>query len=102
MIRLGGATRKDVAGYDLMRLLIGSEGTLGIVTAAWLRLIPAAECSLPVIGLYPTVAAGCAAIEAAMASGVVPAAIEYLDAGTMGHATSDVPDRRVPRRRSRC
>jgi glycolate oxidase subunit GlcD len=91
VIRLGGATRKDVAGYDLMRLLIGSEGTLGIVTAAWLRLIPAAECSLPVIGLYPTVAAGCAAIEAAMASGIVPAAIEYLDGGTMRHAAATFP-----------
>ncbi len=91
VIRLGGPARKDVAGYDLMRLLIGSEGTLGIVTAAWLRLIPAVESSLPVIGLYPTVAAGCAAIEAAMASGIVPAAIEYLDAATMGYAAAGFP-----------
>jgi glycolate oxidase subunit GlcD len=91
VIHVGGPARKDVAGYDLGGLVVGSEGTLAIVTAAWLRLIPAAECSLPVIGLYPTVAAGCAAIEAAMASGVVPAAIEYLDAGTMRHAAATFP-----------
>ena len=91
VVHVGGAARKDVAGYDLRHLVVGSEGTLAIVTAAWLRLIPAVECSLPVIGLYPTVAAGCAAIEAAMASGIVPAAIEYLDAGTMGHAAATFP-----------
>ena len=48
-MRFGGATRKEVASYDLMRLLIGSEGTLGIITSAWLRLIPAPELALPLI-----------------------------------------------------
>jgi glycolate oxidase subunit GlcD len=91
VIAIGGATRKDVAGYDLRHLIVGSEGTLGIVTAAWLRLIPAPERSLPVIGLYPTAAAGCDAIQAAMASGIVPAAIEYLDAATMAHAGATLP-----------
>ena len=47
LITVGGAIRKDVAGYDVKRLLIGSEGTLGIVTAAWLRLIPAARVGDP-------------------------------------------------------
>ena len=46
VIAVGGPIRKDVAGYDLKSLLIGSEGTLGIVTAAWLRLIPAPEAAL--------------------------------------------------------
>src|SRR4029078_4656225 len=43
LIRVGGPIRKDVAGYDLKSLLVGSEGTLGIITAAWLRLLPAPE-----------------------------------------------------------
>jgi glycolate oxidase subunit GlcD len=83
IIRIGGPIRKDVAGYDVKSLLVGSEGTLGLVTAAWLRLIPAPELELPVIGLYRDADAGISAIERVFASGVVPAAIEYLDAVTL-------------------
>ncbi|MBI5106178.1 MAG: FAD-binding protein [Solirubrobacterales bacterium] len=79
LVTVGGPVRKDVAGYDLRALLVGSEGTLGIVTAAHLRLVPAPELALPVLATYATVADGCAAIEAVLSSGVVPAAIEYLD-----------------------
>jgi glycolate oxidase subunit GlcD len=83
IVRIGGPIRKDVAGYDVKNLLVGSEGTLGLVTAAWLRLIPAPELELPVIGLYRDADAGISAIERVLASGVVPAAIEYLDAVTL-------------------
>ena len=83
IVRIGGPIRKDVAGYDVKNLLVGSEGTLGLVTAAWLRLIPAPELELPVIGLYRDAEAGISAIERVLASGVVPAAIEYLDAVTL-------------------
>ena len=86
VVRLGGPLRKDVAGYDLRGLLVGSEGTLGIVTAAWLRLIPAPEAALPVIGLYADVESGVAAVQAALFSGAVPAAIEFLDAGALAAA----------------
>ena len=46
IVAIGGAIRKDVAGYDPKSLLIGSEGTLGVITAAWLRLLPAPEAKL--------------------------------------------------------
>jgi len=82
-IAVGGALRKDVAGYDLKDLLIGSEGTLGIVTAVWLRLTPAPEAAAPVVALYDDARAGCAAIETVLGSGVEPAAIEFLDAGAL-------------------
>jgi glycolate oxidase subunit GlcD len=91
IVRFGGPIRKDVAGYDVKSLLIGSEGTLGLVTAAWLRLIPAPELELPVIGLYPDADAGVSAIERVLASGVVPAAIEYLDAVTLGYSGDSYP-----------
>jgi glycolate oxidase subunit GlcD len=92
LVRVGGPTRKDVAGYDLVGLLCGSEGTLGIVTSAWLRLIPApAATPVPVAAAYPSVDAGCEAIEAVLACGVIPATIEYLDAGALAAAGGSFP-----------
>jgi glycolate oxidase subunit GlcD len=89
--RIGGPTRKDVAGYDLRALLIGSEGTLGIVTAAWLRLIPAPPVAIPLAAFFPDARSGCAAIERLLASGVLPAAIEYLDGATVAIAAGTFP-----------
>jgi glycolate oxidase subunit GlcD len=91
LIAVGGPIRKDVAGYDLKSLLIGSEGTLGIVTAAWLRLIPAPEAAYPVAGFYTGTEAGCAAIQRVVGSGLVPAALEYLDAGALAAAGRAFP-----------
>ncbi len=83
IVSFGGPLRKDVAAYDLKSLLVGSEGTLGLVTAAWLRLVPAPEVELPVVGLYRDADSGIGAIERVLASGVVPAAIEYMDGVTL-------------------
>jgi len=91
VVRVGGPVRKDVAGYDLRSLLVGSEGTLGLVTAAWLRLVPAPELELPVIGFYRHEDAGVGAIEAVLASGAVPAAIEYLDGVTLSFSGAAYP-----------
>jgi glycolate oxidase subunit GlcD len=91
VISVGGPIRKDVAGYDLRSLLIGSEGTLGIVTAAWLRLLPAPEAFLPVAAVYPDADAGCAAIERVLGSGLLPAALEYLDARTIAASGAAFP-----------
>jgi glycolate oxidase subunit GlcD len=91
VIAVGGPVRKDVTGYDLKSLLIGSEGTLGIVTAAWLRFIPAPEAAFPVVGLYRGTGPGCAAIERVVGSGLLPAALEYLDAGTVAAAGTAFP-----------
>jgi glycolate oxidase subunit GlcD len=91
LIEVGGPIRKDVAGYDLRGLLIGSEGTLGLITSAWLRLIPAPEARLPVLALYPDAAAGCAAILRILESGLRPATIEYLDAGALAAAGGSLP-----------
>jgi glycolate oxidase subunit GlcD len=91
IIHLGGPIRKDVAGYDVKNLLVGSEGTLGLITAAWLRLVPAPELELPVIGLYRNADDGVSAIERVLASGVVPAAIEYLDAVTLSYSGDAYP-----------
>ena len=70
---------------------MGSEGTLGVITAADFRLIPAVEERLPVVGLFPSIAAGCEAITAVMASGIVAAAIEYLDAPILSACADAFP-----------
>ena len=91
IVQIGGPIRKDVAGYDVKNLLVGSEGTLGLITAAWLRLIPAPELELPVVGLYRDAEAGISAIERVLGSGIVPAAVEYLDAVTLEYSGAAYP-----------
>jgi glycolate oxidase subunit GlcD len=91
LISVGGAIRKDVAGYDLKSLLIGSEGTLGIVTAGWLRLLPAPEAFLPLVAFYPEANAGCEAMERIVGTGLRVAALEYLDEGTLTAAGAAYP-----------
>ena len=83
LITVGGAVRKDVAGYDLKRLLIGSEGTLGIITAAWLKLVPAPEVVLPVAIFHRSVQEGIDALIRVVGSGIFPAALDGLDAETL-------------------
>jgi glycolate oxidase subunit GlcD len=91
VVRFGGPLRKDVAGYDLKHLLIGSEGTLGVITAAWLRLTPAPEAAWPVIGFFEGVRGGAAAIERVVGSGLPVAALEYFDSETMRYAGASFP-----------
>ena len=91
IVSVGGSLRKDVAGYDLKSLLIGSEGTLGVITAVWLRLLPTPAAFLPVVGFYAGVESGCAAIASVLESGLAPAALEYLDARTLGAAGGSFP-----------
>jgi glycolate oxidase subunit GlcD len=83
VVNIGGPIRKDVAGYDLRSLLVGSEGTLGIVTAAWLKLLPAPEAALPVAAFYADTSSGCAALERVLGNGLTVSALEYLDGPTL-------------------
>ena len=91
VVRLGGPVRKDVASYDLTSVFVGSEGTLGVITAIWLQLTPAPEAVLPVVGFFDGVRAGAGAIERLVGSGLPVAAIEYLDGETMRYAGAGFP-----------
>lgn len=80
LVRFGGPVRKDVAGYDLKHLFIGSEGTLGVITAVWLRLIPAPADSAVIAACFPNPRAGCEAVLDVLARGLHPDALDFIDA----------------------
>ena len=82
-IRTGGKTIKDVAGYDLTHLFIGSEGTLGIITEATLRLRPAPPPKLTLLGFFATVHDAGRAVAGITAAGLVPVTLELMDRFTI-------------------
>jgi len=80
VLKTGGRSRKSVSGLDLTSLLIGSEGTLGIVTEAVLKVVPIPAATIVISTPFPTVRAAAAAVSRAAALGVPLAAAELLDA----------------------
>ena len=79
-LRTGTHTTKGVVGYDLTRLLIGSEGTLGIITEATLRLTPLAGAKRTLQAVYRNIEAAASAVSALMAQPLTPCALEFMDA----------------------
>jgi len=78
-IRTGVMTTKGVVGYDLTRLIIGSEGTLALITEATLRLTPLPEARRTLRAAYADIHAAAAAVSAIMAQPVTPCALELMD-----------------------
>jgi D-lactate dehydrogenase len=79
VIHTGVRTTKSAVGYDLTRLLIGSEGTLAIVTEATLRLVPLPESKRTLQAVYRDIHAATEAVVAIMAQPVIPCALEFMD-----------------------
>jgi len=80
VIETGTRARKSSAGYDLTRLFVGSEGTLGVITEVSLRLAPVPQRIAAAACAFPTVRAAVAAVVAALQSGIPLARAELLDA----------------------
>ena len=83
VITTGVRTAKGVVGYDLTRLLVGSEGTLGIITRLILRLVPAPETIETVVAYFKDMEGAARTVSALTASRVVPATLEFMDRTTM-------------------
>lgn len=94
-IRSGCYTTKGVVGYDLTRLLIGSEGTLGVITEATLKLTPVPEGIRALRVLYRSAAAAARGVSRIMAQNVVPRVVEFLDADCLqlirNYSGTDIP-----------
>ena len=79
LVRCGAATTKGATGYDLQRLLVGSEGTLALVVEATLRLTPLPHARRLMRALYRDVGAAAAAVARLMAQPVTPSMLEFMD-----------------------
>ncbi|MED3652046.1 glycolate oxidase subunit GlcD [Heyndrickxia sporothermodurans] len=83
IIRTGGKLAKDVAGYDLTRLFVGSEGTLGIITEATLKLIPMPETKKTMLALFQDLEAAARSVSKIIANKIIPTTLEFLDQPTL-------------------
>jgi glycolate oxidase len=84
VIRTGGRLWKDVAGYDLTRLLTGSEGTLGVLTELTVALLPMPAVTNTGVAYFSTLADAGRAVSAIIGDGIVPATLEFLDQKCIG------------------
>lgn len=95
VIRTGGKLAKDVAGYDLTRLMVGSEGTLGIITEVTFKLIPMPESKMTMLVQYQDIEAAAKAVSQIIANKIIPTTLEFLDQATLqvveAHAQIGLP-----------
>ena len=82
--RLGSACVKDVAGYSLKDLFIGSEGTLGIITEVLLKLVPRPLARRTMLALYDSIEDAAETVSAIVAARIIPCTLEFLDRVTAG------------------
>jgi len=79
ILTTGVRTMKGVVGYDLTRLIVGSEGTLAIVTKIYLRLIPKPEATVTMMALFKNIEASTQTVASIIRSKIVPSKLEFMD-----------------------
>ncbi len=84
IIRAGTRTRKGVVGYDMARLIVGSEGTLGVITGLTLKLIPHPKAVAGMAAVFPRMTAAMRAVSEIMRRGFLPSALEFMDHKCIG------------------
>jgi len=91
LIRAGTRTRKGVVGYDLTRLFVGSEGTLGVIVGLTLRLAPKPATKRTLLAVFADVRQAGEAVLAVLRGPVTPAAMELMDASALAAVRSKLP-----------
>ncbi len=79
VIHTGGQVIKNTSGYDLTRLFVGSEGTLGIVTKITLRVMPLPEAKKTMLAIFDSLEAASRTVSAIIAAGIIPTTLELMD-----------------------
>jgi glycolate oxidase len=79
ILNTGVRTMKGVVGYDLTRLFVGSEGTLGVVTKITVKLVPLPEAKATILALFTEVEEAARAVSAIIAAKIIPSTIEFMD-----------------------
>lgn len=83
VLRLGGKPIKNVTGYSLTQLFVGSEGTFGVVTEITLRLVPLPAARAVALAVFPRLEDAAAIVQTILGTGIVPATIEIMDSTTI-------------------
>jgi D-lactate dehydrogenase len=92
-LQTGSRTTKGVVGYDLTRLLIGSEGTLAIITQATLKLTPLQPAKRTLQLIYNSIHSAAKAVSAIMAQPVIPCALEFMDGNALQMVRPELGDK---------
>jgi len=87
VIECGGKNRKDSSGYNLVRLMVGSEGTLGVVTRAIVRLLPFPKHRAILLAPFPTLELAADGVSAIFDAGITPSALEIMDRESVAYAS---------------
>jgi len=96
VLHTGATTVKCVTGYDLTQLMVGSEGTLGVATKIWCRLVPMPEHKESMLAVFADMDDAARSVAAIIRSGVIPATLEFLDHVTI-NAIEDFKKIGLPR-----
>lgn len=91
LIEAGVRTRKGVVGYDMTRLLVGSEGTLGVITKLILRLIPHPADVATLVALFPALSPAMEAITTLLMKGYMPSTLEFMDSRCLSLVADMLP-----------
>lgn len=83
IVTLGGKCVKDATGYSLVNLMIGSEGTLGVITKVYLKLMPLPKAEIDLLAIFPDLTSAIGVVPKVMSAGITPTCVEFMDNETI-------------------